>query len=68
MVVIGLTGGIGTGKTQVSTTLEYLGAEIINADLLGHEAYVVARRRDLRRGCSGRERGGGPKEAGCDRI
>ena len=39
MVVIGLTGGIGTGKTQVSTILEYLGAEIINADLLGHEAY-----------------------------
>ena len=39
MLVIGLTGGIGTGKTQVSTILEGLGAAIINADLLGHEAY-----------------------------
>ena len=39
MLVIGLTGGIGTGKTQVSQTLEGLGAKIINADLLGHEAY-----------------------------
>ena len=40
MLVIGLTGGIGTGKTQVSRILEELGAEIINADLLGHEAYT----------------------------
>ena len=39
MLVIGLTGGIGTGKSQVSRTLEALGAEIVNADLLGHEAY-----------------------------
>lgn len=39
MLVIGLTGGIGTGKTQVSQTLDGLGAKIINADLLGHEAY-----------------------------
>lgn len=40
MLVIGLTGGIGTGKTQVSQILEGLGATIINADLLGHEAYL----------------------------
>ena len=39
MFVIGLTGGIGTGKTQVSKLLEGLGAAIINADLLVHEAY-----------------------------
>ena len=39
MFVIGLTGGIGTGKTQVSKILEDLGAAIINADLLGHEVY-----------------------------
>ena len=39
MRVIGLTGGIGTGKTQVSKLLEDLGAEIIDADLLVHEAY-----------------------------
>lgn len=39
MFVIGLTGGIGTGKTQVSGFLESLGAAIINADLVGHETY-----------------------------
>lgn len=39
MLVIGLTGGIGTGKTQVAKVLEELGAVIINADLIGHEAY-----------------------------
>jgi dephospho-CoA kinase len=40
MFVIGLTGGIGTGKSQVSRILEDLGAVIINADLLGHEVYM----------------------------
>ena len=39
MFVIGLTGGIGTGKTFVSRRLEELGAVIVNADLLGHEVY-----------------------------
>ena len=39
-MVIGLTGGIGTGKTEVSRMLEDLGAEVVNADLLGHEAYM----------------------------
>ena len=40
MFVIGLTGGIGTGKTQVSDILSHLGATVINADLVGHEAYL----------------------------
>ena len=40
MFVIGLTGGIGTGKTHVSQLLEDFGAVIVNADLLGHEVYV----------------------------
>ena len=40
MFVIGLTGGIGTGKTHVSRLLEDLGATIVNADLLGHEVYA----------------------------
>ena len=40
MFVIGLTGGIGTGKTHVSNLLEHLGAAIVNADLLGHEVYA----------------------------
>ncbi len=40
MFVIGLTGGIGTGKTHVSRLLEGLGAAVVNADLLGHEVYT----------------------------
>ena len=40
MFVIGLTGGIGTGKTYVSGVLKDLGAAIVNADLLGHEVYT----------------------------
>ncbi len=40
MFVIGLTGGIGTGKTQVSKFLQRHGATVINADLVGHEAYL----------------------------
>lgn len=40
MLVIGLTGGIGTGKTEVSSLLEQLGATVINADQVGHEAYT----------------------------
>ena len=39
MLVIGLTGGIGSGKSEVSRILEGLGAFIINADQIGHEAY-----------------------------
>ncbi|MBI2935610.1 MAG: dephospho-CoA kinase, partial [Chloroflexi bacterium] len=39
MVVIGLTGGIGTGKSEVSKLLQELGAVVIDADRLGHEAY-----------------------------
>jgi dephospho-CoA kinase len=39
MKVIGLTGGIGSGKSTVSRFLAELGAVIINADKVGHEAY-----------------------------
>jgi len=39
MLTIGLTGGIGTGKSLVSEFLKDQGAALINADLLGHEAY-----------------------------
>ena len=39
MLVIGLTGGIGTGKSEVSRILKGLGASIIDADRLGHESY-----------------------------
>ena len=36
---IGLTGGIGTGKTEVSRVLRDLGAEVISADEVAHETY-----------------------------
>ena len=40
MVVIGLTGGIGAGKSEVSRILTGHGAVIIDTALLGHEAYA----------------------------
>ncbi|MBI4497779.1 MAG: dephospho-CoA kinase [Chloroflexi bacterium] len=40
MLVIGLTGGIGTGKSTVTEKLAQHGAVILNADLVGHEAYL----------------------------
>ncbi|HEX74623.1 MAG TPA: dephospho-CoA kinase [Dehalococcoidia bacterium] len=39
MKIIGLTGGIGSGKSTVSRFLDELGAVIIDADKVGHEAY-----------------------------
>jgi dephospho-CoA kinase len=39
-VVIGLTGGIASGKSVVSRMLAGRGAHIIDADKLGHEAYA----------------------------
>jgi dephospho-CoA kinase len=40
MFTIGLTGGIGSGKSEVTRKLGKLGAEIVNADLVGHEIYL----------------------------
>lgn len=37
--VIGLTGGIGSGKSTVSQYLSKLGASIVDADKIGHEIY-----------------------------
>ena len=37
--VIGLTGGIGSGKSTVSQCLAGLGAVILDADKVGHEVY-----------------------------
>ena len=39
MLVIGLTGGIGTGKSEVAQLLHALGAVVIDADRVGHQAY-----------------------------
>jgi len=39
MLVIGLVGGIGSGKSVASAILAELGAAVLNADLVGHEVY-----------------------------
>jgi len=39
MFVIGLAGGIGTGKSEVARLLRQLGAEVLDADRVGHEVY-----------------------------
>lgn len=39
-MIIGLTGGIASGKSTVATTLQGWGAYVIDADKLGHRAYV----------------------------
>ena len=39
-MIIGLTGGIASGKSTVATTLRSWGAYVIDADKLGHRAYV----------------------------
>lgn len=40
MLVIGLAGGIGTGKSEVARFLQELGAVVIDADRVGHEVYT----------------------------
>jgi dephospho-CoA kinase len=37
--VIGLTGGIGSGKSTVAAMLAELGADVIDTDKVGHDAY-----------------------------
>ena len=39
MVVIGLTGGIASGKSTAAEQLMELGAVVIDADRLGHRVY-----------------------------
>ena len=39
MLTIGLTGGIGSGKSEAAGILRELGALVIYADLVGHETY-----------------------------
>jgi len=38
--VVGLTGGIGSGKSTVATMLAQMGADVIDADKVGHEIYL----------------------------
>lgn len=39
MIIIGLTGGIGSGKSTVSRLLQGLGARVLDADKVGHQLY-----------------------------
>jgi dephospho-CoA kinase len=39
VLIIGLTGGIGSGKSEASGILRELGALVIDADIVGHETY-----------------------------
>lgn len=39
LLTIGLTGGIGSGKSEAAGILRELGALVIDADLVGHETY-----------------------------
>jgi len=41
MLMIALTGGVGSGKSTAADTFEKLGAQVIEADLLAHEALAV---------------------------
>lgn len=40
MITIGITGGIGSGKSTASQMLGELGAEVIDADKVGHRIYL----------------------------
>ena len=40
LLTIGLTGGIGSGKSTVAQILEDLGAAVIHGDAVGHEVYL----------------------------
>lgn len=40
MKTIGLTGGIGSGKSTAAAILAELGADVIDADRVGHEVYL----------------------------
>jgi dephospho-CoA kinase len=41
MLIVGLAGGIASGKTFVAAEFQKLGAALIEADLLGHQALTV---------------------------
>ncbi|MCX7773329.1 MAG: dephospho-CoA kinase [Clostridia bacterium] len=44
MTIIGVTGGIGSGKSAVSAILKELGAEVIDADLISHQVVEPGKR------------------------
>ena len=44
MTIIGLTGGMASGKSTVARRLKELGAHVVDADQLGHRAYAPGTR------------------------
>ena len=40
MIVVGLAGGIGCGKSEVARIMADLGAVVIDADKYGHQVYA----------------------------
>ena len=69
-MVIGLTGGIASGKSTAARYLGGLGAHVIDADLLGHRAYEPVRLFDQEQafcyGCKALDKPEGVVLANCD--
>ena len=42
MLVIGLSGGVASGKSLVASCFEHFGATVINADRIGHEVLKIS--------------------------
>ena len=53
MIVIGVAGGIASGKSTVTRVFERLGARVLDADAIGHELLRTDRLRDRIRGIFG---------------
>ncbi len=51
MLTIGLTGGIGSGKSTVAKMLAELGAPSLDADKVGHSIYAPGGPAYQERGC-----------------
>ena len=45
MFIVGLTGGIATGKSTVSRKLSHLGCKILDADVIAREGKLICPKR-----------------------
>ena len=55
MFIVGLTGGIGTGKSTVSKIFKDLGCQVIDADQIAREGRRFNLKQQGRRSCSSRK-------------